>query len=81
VPLDVAAGDVLDVVRAAAGELAEEVRLFDVYTGENLPEGTKSLAFALRLRGERTLTGEDTAAVRDAVVSAAGERFGAALRS
>ncbi|WP_156251139.1 phenylalanine--tRNA ligase subunit beta [Pseudactinotalea terrae] len=81
VPADVPAGDVLDVVTAAAGALAEEVRLFDVYTGANLPEGTRSLAFALRLRGERTLTGEDTAAVRDAVVAAAGERFGATLRA
>src|SRR5690606_24465703 len=62
VPADVPAGEVLDVVTAAAGEVAEEVRLFDVYTGANLPEGTKSLAFALRLRGDRTRTGEDTAA-------------------
>lgn len=81
VPADVPAGEVLDVVTAAAGEVAEEVRLFDVYTGANLPEGTKSLAFALRLRGDRTLTGEETAAVRDAVVRAAGERFGATLRA
>ncbi|MFV0253140.1 MAG: phenylalanine--tRNA ligase subunit beta [Beutenbergiaceae bacterium] len=81
VPQNVPAGDVLAVVRLAAGELAEDVRLFDVYTGANLPEGTKSLAFALRLRGERTLTGQDTAAVRDAVVVAAGEAFGATLRA
>lgn len=81
VPAEVPAGDVLDVVGGVAGELAEEVRLFDVYTGDNLPEGTKSLAFALRLRGGTTLTGEDTARVRDAVVQAAGERFGATLRS
>ncbi|GAB2595291.1 phenylalanine--tRNA ligase subunit beta [Pseudactinotalea suaedae] len=80
VPVDVPAGDVLDLVTEAAGALAEEVRLFDVYTGANLPEGTRSLAFALRLRGERTLTGEDTAAVRDAVVTAAAARFGATLR-
>lgn len=81
VPAEVPAGDVLAVVTDAAGELAEEVRLFDVYTGANLPDGTKSLAFALRLRGDRTLTGEDTARVRDAVVQATGERFGATLRA
>ncbi|WP_420114629.1 phenylalanine--tRNA ligase subunit beta [Pseudactinotalea sp.] len=80
VSADAPAGDVLAVVTEAVGDLAEEVRLFDVYTGDNLPEGTKSLAFALRLRGDRTLTGEDTGAVRDAVVKAAGERFGATLR-
>lgn len=81
VPADTPAGDVLDVVTTAAGTLAEEIRLFDVYTGDNLPEGTKSLAFALRLRGERTLTGEDATRVRDAVVKAAGDRFGATLRA
>ena len=80
VPAAVEAGAVLAVVTEAAGELAEEVRLFDVYTGANLPEGTKSLAFALRLRGDRTLTGDETAGVRDAVVRAAGSRFGATLR-
>ncbi|MFV0427586.1 MAG: phenylalanine--tRNA ligase subunit beta [Beutenbergiaceae bacterium] len=81
VPEHVAAGEVLTVVRAAAGHLAEQVRLFDVYTGANLPEGTKSLAFALRLRGDRTLTGEDSATVREAVVAAAEQAFGATLRS
>ena len=78
----VPAGDVLAAVREGAGELAEEVRLFDVFTGEQLGAGKKSLAFALRLRAaDRTLTAEETAAVRNRIVKVAGKRVGAVLRS
>jgi phenylalanyl-tRNA synthetase beta chain len=73
---------VLEVVRAAAGELAEDVRLFDIYTGSQVPAGTRSLAFALRLRAaDRTLTASDAVAVRDAVVAAVGEQLGGSLRA
>src|SRR5699024_1697957 len=65
----VPAGQVLATVREAAGELGEEIRLFDVYTGAQLESDQKSLAFALRLRAaDRTLTAADTAAVRARVV-------------
>ncbi|MFC4556409.1 phenylalanine--tRNA ligase subunit beta [Georgenia faecalis] len=78
----VPAADVLAAVRAGAGELAEEVRLFDVYTGDQLGEGKKSLAFALRLRApDRTLTAQETAEVRERIVAAAREQVGAELRS
>ncbi|TRW43755.1 phenylalanine--tRNA ligase subunit beta, partial [Georgenia yuyongxinii] len=78
----VPAVDVLAAVREGAGELAEEVRLFDVFTGDQLGAGKKSLAFALRLRAaDRTLTAEETAAVRDQIVSLAAKRVGAELRS
>ena len=64
-----------------AGELLESLRLFDVYTGEQLGEGKKSLAYALRFRApDRTLTVEEAAAARDAAVALAAERTGAALR-
>src|SRR5690606_19296937 len=77
----VPAAEVLAVVREGAAELGEEVRLFDVYTGEQLGEGKKSLAFALRLRAaDRTLTAEETAAVRERIVTLAAERVGAVLR-
>lgn len=77
----VPAGEVLAVVQEGAGELGEEVRLFDVYTGAQLGEGKKSLAFALRLRAaDRTLTAEETAAVRERIVTLAAERVGAVLR-
>ena len=77
----VPAGEVLAVVQEGAGELGEEVRLFDVYTGEQLGADKKSLAFALRLRAaDRTLTAEETAAVRERIVTLAAERVGAVLR-
>lgn len=62
--------------------LLESVRLFDVYTGEQVGEGRRSLAFALRLRaGDRTLTVDEVSAARDAAVAEAGRRTGAVLRS
>ena len=78
----VPAAQVEAAVRAGAGEMAEDVRLFDVYTGAPLAEGTKSLAYALRLRApDRTLTAQDAAAVRENVVRVAAERVGAVLRA
>jgi phenylalanyl-tRNA synthetase beta chain len=67
-------------VREAAGELLESLRLFDVYTGSPLPEGTKSLAYSLTLRApDRTLSGEEAAEVRARIVGAA-RLAGAELR-
>ncbi|MCL2666226.1 MAG: hypothetical protein FWF02_00755 [Micrococcales bacterium] len=79
---NVPAATVESAIRAAAGDWAEDVRLFDVYTGEQVPEGTRSLAFALRLRADdRTLTAEDTATVRQQIVAALAHQFGAQLRA
>ncbi len=74
----------VDQVRAAiidgAGELLEDVALFDVYTGDQVPKGHKSLAFALRFRApDRTLTAEEIAAARQSAIQAAGQ-LGAQLR-
>jgi phenylalanyl-tRNA synthetase beta chain len=77
----VAAAAVLDAVRDGAGELLENVELFDVYTGPQLGERRKSLAFALRFRAsDRTLTEDEASAARDAAVACAAERVGAVLR-
>ncbi|AEI12462.1 phenylalanine--tRNA ligase subunit beta [Cellulomonas gilvus] len=87
VPADVPAADVLAAVRAgaaasAAGDVVEDVRLFDVYEGDQVPAGHRSLAFALRLRAaDRTLTAAETAAVRESVVAEAATRFSATLRA
>ncbi|WP_274916768.1 phenylalanine--tRNA ligase subunit beta [Streptomyces sp. WZ-12] len=81
VDASVAAADVEAALRAGAGELLESVRLFDVFTGEQVGEGKKSLAYALRFRAsDRTLTAEEATAARDAAVAVAVERVGAALR-
>jgi phenylalanyl-tRNA synthetase beta chain len=78
---DVAAQSVVDAVREGAGELLEDVRLFDVYTGPQIGEGRKSLALALRFRAaDRTLTEDEASAARDAAVATAAQRVGAEQR-
>ena len=77
---DVLAGDVEQRLRAGAGELLEDLRLFDVFTGPQVGEGRVSLAYALRFRApDRTLTDAEVLAARDAAVASAGE-LGAVLR-
>ncbi len=82
VDADVPAQAVEDAVRDGAGELLEDVRLFDVYTSPQVGEDRKSLTFALRFRAaDRTLTEDEASAARDAAVRCAADRVGAALRS
>jgi len=65
---------------AGASDLIETVRLFDVYTGDQVRQGHRSLAFALRLRApDRTLTEDDIRAAREAAIDAAAA-LGATLR-
>ncbi|MEU6724321.1 phenylalanine--tRNA ligase subunit beta [Nonomuraea wenchangensis] len=74
--------DVEAALRDGAGELLESIRLFDVYAGEQVGEGNKSLAYTMRFRApDRTLTVEETTAARDAAVALAADRVGAQLRS
>jgi phenylalanyl-tRNA synthetase beta chain len=81
VDAEVAAQTVEQAVRDGAGELLEDVRLFDVYSGPQLGENRKSLTFALRFRAaDRTLTEDEASAARDAAVRCAAERVGAVLR-
>ncbi|KUH35780.1 MULTISPECIES: phenylalanine--tRNA ligase subunit beta [Streptomyces] len=77
----VPAAEVERALREGAGELLESLRLFDTFTGEQIGEGRKSLAYALRFRaGDRTLTVDEASAARDAAVALAAERTGAVLR-
>ena len=70
------------LVAGAPKELLEGVRLFDVYTGAQVGEDRKSLAFTLRFRApDRTLTAAEATAARDAAVAEAARRVGAVLRS
>ena len=81
VAAEVAAQGVIDAVRDGAGDLLEDIALFDVYTGPQIGEGRKSLTLALRFRAtDRTLTEDEASAAREAGVVAAAERFGAVLR-
>ena len=71
-----------DAVREGAGELLENIQLFDVFTGPQIGEDRKSLTFALRFRApDRTLTEDDASAARDAAVRRAAQAVGAELRA
>ncbi|MFD1665577.1 phenylalanine--tRNA ligase subunit beta [Streptomyces calvus] len=78
----VPAAEVEAALREGAGTLLESIRLFDVYeNAEQLGEGRKSLAYALRFRAnDRTLTVDEASAGRETAVALAGERTGAVLR-
>ncbi|NJP45889.1 phenylalanine--tRNA ligase subunit beta [Actinacidiphila epipremni] len=77
----VPAADVEAALRAGAGELLESVRLFDIFTGPQIGEGRKSLAYALRFRApDRTLTAEEASAARDAAIASAASHTDATLR-
>ncbi len=73
--------DVLAALRDGAGSELESLRLFDVYTGDQVGAGKRSLAFRLRFRAaDRTLSTAEISAARDAAVAVATERVGAVLR-
>ncbi|MDT4988495.1 MAG: phenylalanyl-tRNA synthetase beta chain, partial [Micromonosporaceae bacterium] len=77
----VPAASVAAALIAGAGELLAAVRLFDVYTGDQLGADRKSLAYKLTFRApDRTLTVDEAVAARDAAVALAAERVGASLR-
>jgi phenylalanyl-tRNA synthetase beta chain len=82
VPDSIPASEVAAALRDGAGELLESIRLFDIYSGPQIGEGRRSLAFTLRFRApDRTLTVEETTATRDAAVAEATRRTGAELRT
>ena len=79
---DVPVEDVRRALLRGGGELLESVRLFDVYSGEQVGEGLTSLAFALRMRAaDRTLSAAEVAQVRQDALAAAEQECGAALRA
>lgn len=82
VDADVPAAQVRELIDATGGELLRRVELFDVYTGEQIPAGKKSLAYSLTYQAQdRTLTDEEVAAVQDSIVARAEEELGAKLRT
>ncbi|MFT3899877.1 MAG: phenylalanine--tRNA ligase subunit beta [Gordonia sp. (in: high G+C Gram-positive bacteria)] len=77
----VSAADVAAALREGAGELLESLELFDVFTGEQVGAGKKSLAFALRFRApDRTLTEDEASAAKMAAVTRAAGVVGARMR-
>jgi phenylalanyl-tRNA synthetase beta chain len=79
---EVPAADIQATIREAGAPEVAEVALFDVYRGEQVPPGKKSLAYALRLQvADRTLTDEDMSGVLDRTVAMLRERHEAELRA
>ena len=75
-------GPMIDAMYKAAGSLLTEVSLFDVYQGQQVPPGKKSVAFALTFRcDERTLTDEDVEKLMEKVLVAMASDYAAVLRS
>jgi phenylalanyl-tRNA synthetase beta chain len=78
----VPAGELVDVAREAAGPDLRDMRVFDLYRGEQIGAGKKSIAFSVAFQSpERTLSDENAARLRERIVEALAGRFGAELRA
>lgn len=81
-PIDIPAGRVAEVIRHSAGDLLSDLRLFDVYQGEQVEPGWRSLAYALTYQApDRTLTDAEVESVHNRVRQALQNELGARLRS
>ena len=79
---DVEVGALLDAAQEVAGDLLREARVFDVYRGDQVGVGRKSVAIHLAFQSpERTLTEEEATEARERIVDALSDRFGAELRA
>ncbi|MDD6177525.1 MAG: phenylalanine--tRNA ligase subunit beta [Ruminobacter sp.] len=78
----VEASEVIKVAKKHGGKLLTDVTIFDIYEGEGLEEGKKSLAFSITMQTpERTLEDSDVSGVVDSVVKGLGDDLGASLRA
>jgi phenylalanyl-tRNA synthetase beta chain len=78
----VPAGELVAAARAAVGPELREMRAFDVYRGDQVGPGRKSIAFSVAFQSpERTLTDEDAAELRNRIVAALADAFDAQLRA
>ena len=79
---EVAAGSMIEAAREAVGVELRRMDVSDVYRGHQVGEGKKSITFAVAFQSsDRTLSDEDAAALREKIVGALGELFGATLRA
>jgi phenylalanyl-tRNA synthetase beta chain len=82
VEAQLSADEVRKVILETGGALVEDARVFDVYTGKQIPEGRKNLAFALSYRADdRTLTDAEVNQAHARIVAEVNARLGAALRA
>ncbi len=76
----VKAADIDGVIRRAAGNLLEDMELFDVYKGSQIPEGKKSVAYSVTFRADKTLKEEEVNKIWNKVLRSLEHNLGAALR-
>ena len=78
----VASEDIKQAIARNGGGLVDAVWIFDLYRGENIPNGKKSLAYGIKFRlPDRTLTDEEVDRAQGRIIDALAEKFGAQLRS
>ena len=80
-PTSVTAHELTETIRQAVGDVLESIELFDVYTGDQVGDGKKSLAYAVTFRApDRTLTSQDSEEIRQRIVEKTAT-LGAQLRA
>lgn len=78
---EVPAAELARCIKRAGGELLRETKLFDVYTGDPIPQGKKSMAYSLSFRADdRTLTDAGAEEAMDRIIKAINDEFGAVIR-
>lgn len=79
---DLLAGDIEKIISKHGEGLIENIELFDIYTGNQIPEGMKSVAYSITYRSyERTLREDEVNNIQDSIIKDLGDRFQAKLRS
>ena len=78
---NVLAGDLERVIAENKGELLKSWKIFDVYQGDQIAKGYKSIAFALTFQADRTLTDEEVSAAYDKVLKSLEAQYQAQLRN
>lgn len=81
VPNSTSAAQVEAIIRKAGGNLLRDVKLFDVYKGDSIEAGHKSLAYALTYQGDETLSDKKVKKIRKKIISSAEHQLGAKLRA
>jgi phenylalanyl-tRNA synthetase beta chain len=78
---DVDSSRVMGVIERAGGELLRDIRLFDLYQGEQIGEGMKSMAYSLTFYAlDRTLKDEEAGSALDDIIAALRQELDAKLR-
>ena len=74
-------GDIVNMIKETAGDIIKEIKLFDVYKGEQIPKGHRSLIFRLTYQSfDKTLTDKEVEIIHSGIISALKEQLGVGTR-